>query len=170
VPEDRKTEGLLLPQSVRENLALPNLPRISHRGFLDRSGERRLVNDLIRKLQVRLRSPSQPVLRLSGGNQQKVAIAKWLSRRSEIYLLDEPTVGVDIGSKVEIYTLLGELAARGAGVIVLSSDLQELVGITDRILVLFRGRVTRELISSETTTDEVLSASTGALEGLRHVG
>jgi ABC-type multidrug transport system ATPase subunit len=77
---------------------------------------------------------------LSGGNQQKVAIAKWLSRHSEIYLLDEPTVGVDIGSKVEIYTLIGELAARGAGIIVLSSDLPELVGITDRILVLFRGR------------------------------
>ena len=94
---------------------------------------------------------------LSGGNQQKVAIAKWLSRHSEIYLLDEPTVGVDIGSKVEIYTLIGELAARGAGIIVLSSDLPELIGITDRILVLFRGRVIREFISSETTTDEVLA-------------
>jgi len=107
---------------------------------------------------------------LSGGNQQKVAIAKWLSRHSEVYLLDEPTVGVDIGSKVEIYTLIGELAARGAGIIVLSSDLSELIGITDRILVLFRGRVIREFISAETTADTVLAEATGSSEGQRHVG
>jgi ribose transport system ATP-binding protein len=116
-------------------------------------------------------APPDALLRtLSGGNQQKVAIAKWLSRQSEVYLLDEPTVGVDIGSKVEIYTLIGELAARGAGVIVLSSDLPELLGITDRILVLFRGRVVQEFISADTTADEVLAESTGSSKGLRHVG
>lgn len=107
---------------------------------------------------------------MSGGNQQKVAIAKWLNRHSEIYLLDEPTVGVDIGSKVEIYTLIGDLTERGAGIIVLSSDLTELIGITDRILVFFRGRIVHEFVASETTPDEVLAQSTGSSEGLSNVG
>ena len=107
---------------------------------------------------------------LSGGNQQKVAIAKWLSRQSEIYLLDEPTVGVDIAAKVEIYRLIGELAERGAGVLVLSSDIEELLGVTDRLLVLFRGRVTRQFISSETSPDQVLADVTGAYETLLHAG
>ncbi|AYG69600.1 MULTISPECIES: sugar ABC transporter ATP-binding protein [unclassified Rhizobium] len=170
VPEDRRGHGVGLELSVRENITLSSLGRYTRFGFLNRKRENDDTDELIKRLQIKTAGREALVGTLSGGNQQKVAIAKWLSRRSEIYLLDEPTVGVDIGSKVEIYSLIGELAARGAGVIVLSSDLQELVGITDRILVLFRGRVTRELISSQTTTDEVLSASTGALEGLRHVG
>ncbi|MFT4001360.1 MAG: sugar ABC transporter ATP-binding protein [Rhizobium sp.] len=169
VPEDRRGHGVGLDLSVRENITLASLRRYTRFGFLDRKRESDDADDLIGRLQIKTSGREALVRTLSGGNQQKVAIAKWLSRRSEIYLLDEPTVGVDIGSKVEIYSLIGELAARGAGVIVLSSDLPELVGITDRILVLFRGRVARELISSQTTTDEVLSASTGALEGLRHV-
>ena len=170
VPEDRRGHGVGLELSVRENITLSSLGRYTRFGFLNRKREGADTDELIKRLQIKTAGREALVRTLSGGNQQKVAIAKWLSRRSEIYLLDEPTVGVDIGSKVEIYSLIGELAARGAGVIVLSSDLQELVGITDRVLVLFRGRVTRELISSETTTDEVLSASTGTLEGLRHVG
>jgi ribose transport system ATP-binding protein len=155
---------------VTENVTLPSLARYSRFGFLNRRRERSDTEDLIKRLQIKTAGRDALVRTLSGGNQQKVAIAKWLSRQSEIYLLDEPTVGVDIGSKVEIYALIGELAARGAGVIVLSSDLPELVGITDRILVFFRGRLIRELDSSKTTTDEVLSISTGASEGLRHVG
>lgn len=170
VPEDRRGHGVGLDLSVRENITLSSLPRYTRFGFLNRKREARDTDDLIRRLQIKTGGREALVRTLSGGNQQKVAIAKWLSRQSEIYLLDEPTVGVDIGSKVEIYALIAELAARGAGVIVLSSDLQELVGITDRILVLFRGRLMRELVSSQTTTDEVLSTSTGAVEGLRHVG
>lgn len=170
VPEDRRGHGVGLDLSVTENITLPSLARYSRFGFLNRKRERSDTEDLIERLQIKTAGRDALVRTLSGGNQQKVAIAKWLSRQSEIYLLDEPTVGVDIGSKVEIYTLIGELAARGAGVIVLSSDLPELVGITDRILVFFRGRLIRELDSSKTTTDEVLSISTGASEGLRHVG
>jgi ribose transport system ATP-binding protein len=170
VPEDRRGNGVSLDLSVTENITLPSLSRYSRFGFLKLAGERRDTDDLIRRLQIKTAGGNALVRTLSGGNQQKVAIAKWLSRHSEIYLLDEPTVGVDIGSKVEIYTLIGELAARGAGVIVLSSDLPELVGITDRILVFFRGRLIRELASAETTTDEVLAISTGASEGLHHVG
>ncbi|RDJ11254.1 sugar ABC transporter ATP-binding protein [Rhizobium grahamii] len=170
VPEDRRGHGVGLDLSLSENITLSSLARYTRFGFLKRKRERSDTDDLIRRLQIKTAGRDALVRTLSGGNQQKVAIAKWLSRQSEVYLLDEPTVGVDIGSKVEIYALIGELAARGAGVIVLSSDLSELVGITDRILVFFRGRVVRELVSSETTTDEVLSASTGASEGLRHVG
>ncbi|MBB5575514.1 sugar ABC transporter ATP-binding protein [Rhizobium paranaense] len=169
VLEDRRGHGVGLDLSLTENITLPSLSRYSF-GFLNQKRERSDANDLIKRLQIKTAGRDAPVRTLSGGNQQKVAIAKWLSRQSEIYLLDEPTVGVDIGSKVEIYSLIGELAARGAGVIVLSSDLPELVGITDRILVFFRGRLIRELDSSKTTTDEVLSISTGASEGLRHVG
>ncbi|MGO4355009.1 sugar ABC transporter ATP-binding protein [Rhizobium sp. RAF36] len=170
VPEDRRGNGVSLDLSVTENITLPSLSHYSRFGFLKLAGERRDTDDLIRRLQIKTAGGNALVRTLSGGNQQKVAIAKWLSRHSEVYLLDEPTVGVDIGSKVEIYTLIGELAARGAGVIVLSSDLPELVGITDRILVFFRGRLIRELASAETTTDEVLAISTGASEGLHHVG
>ncbi|MBB3406439.1 ribose transport system ATP-binding protein [Rhizobium sp. BK316] len=170
VPEDRRGHGVGLDLSLSENITLPSLARYSRFGFLNLKRERSDTTDLIKRLQIKTAGRDALVRTLSGGNQQKVAIAKWLSRQSEIYLLDEPTVGVDIGSKVEIYALIGELAARGAGVIVLSSDLPELVGITDRILVFFRGRLIRELGSAKTTTDEVLSISTGASEGLRHVG
>ncbi|OWV80800.1 sugar ABC transporter [Rhizobium sp. R634] len=170
VPEDRRRHGIALDLSVAENVSLSSLGRFTRFGFLDRKRERREIDALITRLQVKTSGRNALLRTLSGGNQQKVAIAKWLSRHSEIYLLDEPTVGVDIGSKVEIYRLIGELAARGAAVIVLSSDLPELVGITDRILVLFRGRVAREFISSETTADAVLAESTGSLEGKRHVG
>ncbi|MGO7397400.1 sugar ABC transporter ATP-binding protein [Rhizobium ruizarguesonis] len=170
VPEDRRRHGVALDLSVAENISLSSLGRFTRFGFLDRRREQREVDALITRLQVKTNGRDALLRTLSGGNQQKIAIAKWLSRRSEIYLLDEPTVGVDIGSKAEIYTLIGELAARGAGVIVLSSDLPELVGITDRILVLFRGRVVREFISSQTTADAVLAQSTGSSEGHRHVG
>ncbi|WP_028747930.1 sugar ABC transporter ATP-binding protein [Rhizobium mesoamericanum] len=170
VPEDRRSHGVGLDLSLSENITLPSLSRYNRLGFLKRNRERFDVDDLVRRLQIKTSGRDALVHTLSGGNQQKVAIAKWLNRQSEIYLLDEPTVGVDIGSKVEIYTLIGELAARGAGVVVLSSDLPELVGITDRILVFFRGQIVREIVSSNTTTDEVLAASTGASEGLPHVG
>ncbi|MBW9113839.1 sugar ABC transporter ATP-binding protein [Rhizobium cauense] len=169
VPEDRRGHGVGLDLSVSENITLSSLERYTRFGFLNRTREGAETGDLIRRLQIKTSGRNALVRTLSGGNQQKVAIAKWLSRQSELYLLDEPTVGVDIGSKVEIYALIGELAARGAGVIVLSSDLPELVGITDRILVFFRGRVVRELISSTTTADEVLAVSTGASEEVRHV-
>jgi ribose transport system ATP-binding protein len=169
VPEDRRRHGVALDLSVGENITLSALSSFTRFGFVNRQRERRQTDALIHRLEVKTEGRDALVRTLSGGNQQKVAIAKWLSRHSEIYLLDEPTVGVDIGSKVEIYNLIGDLAARGAGVIVLSSDLPELVGITDRILVFFRGRIVRQFLSCETTPDEVLAQSTGSAEVLRHV-
>lgn len=170
VPEDRRGNGIALDLSVAENTTLASLARFTRLGFLDRAGEQAEVDRLIDRLQVKTNGRDALLRTLSGGNQQKVAIAKWLSRQSEIYLLDEPTVGVDVGSKVEIYKLIGDLTARGASVLVLSSDLAELVGITDRVLVLYRGKVVREFISSEATPGAVLAEATGSLEGRRHVG
>ena len=169
VPEDRRRDGVALPLSVKENTTLASLERFS-RGLIDRKAERGQTEDLVSRLQIKTAGIDALVRTLSGGNQQKVAIAKWLSRQSEIYLLDEPTVGVDIGAKVEIYRLIGELAERGAGIIVLSSDIDELLGITDRLLVFFRGRIARHVPSSETTPEQVLADVTGAEESLRHAG
>ena len=169
VPEDRRRDGVALGLSVTENTTLASLDRFS-RGLIDRGAEQRQTEDLVKRLQIKTDGIDALVRTLSGGNQQKVAIAKWLSRQSEIYLLDEPTVGVDIAAKVEIYRLIGELAERGAGIIVLSSDIEELLGITDRLLVFFRGRVTREFSSSQTSPDQVLADVTGAYETLRHAG
>lgn len=162
VPEDRRRDGVALDLSVAENTTLASLARFSRFGFLKKAGEKRQTEDLIERLQIKTEGPNALVRTLSGGNQQKVAIAKWLSRQSEIYLLDEPSVGVDIAAKVEIYTLIGELVERGAGVIVLSSDIEELLGITDRVLVFFRGRIVREFTSAGTRQEQILSEVTGA--------
>jgi ribose transport system ATP-binding protein len=106
---------------------------------------------------------------LSGGNQQKVALAKWLSRQSGLYILDEPTIGVDVGSKTEIYGLIGDLVERGAGVLILSSDLPELLGLADRILVMYRGEISREFEAASATAAEILAEATGAAD-MRNVG
>lgn len=170
VPEDRRRDGVALDLSVTENITLASLDRFSRAGLLDRAAEKRQASALIERLQIKTDSADALVRTLSGGNQQKVAIAKWLSRQSEIYLLDEPSVGVDIAAKVEIYTLIGELAERGAGVIVLSSDIEELLGITDRVLVFFRGKISQDFISAETRPEQILAELTGANETLRHAG
>lgn len=170
VPEDRRRDGVALDLSVTENITLASLDRFSRAGLLDRAVEKRQASALIERLQIKTDSADALVRTLSGGNQQKVAIAKWLSRQSEIYLLDEPSVGVDIAAKVEIYTLIGELAERGAGVIVLSSDIEELLGITDRVLVFFRGKISQDFISAETRPEQILAELTGANETLRHAG
>jgi ribose transport system ATP-binding protein len=165
VPEDRRAHGVATALSVRENITLASLARVSRFGLLARRRESALVQRLVAALTVRTHSSETPVRHLSGGNQQKVALAKWLSRDSLVYLLDEPTVGVDVGAKVEIYKLLDELVRDGASVLLFSSDLIELLGITDRVLVMKRGRVVRELVSRETDTQSVLAWATGAREG-----
>ncbi len=172
VPEDRRGQGVALDLSVAENTTLSSLGRFSRFSFLARRAEKAAVQALIQRLQVKTSGPDALLGTLSGGNQQKVAIAKWLSAQSEIYLLDEPTVGVDVGSKAEIYALINELAEKGAAVIVLSSDLPELIGLSDRILVFFRGQVIRELSAASVTPDQLLAEATGShiREELAHVG
>ena len=170
LPEDRRGQGVALDLTVRENVALASLRRLTRFGFVQRRREAAEARELIERLQIKTTSAEAPVRSLSGGNQQKVALAKWLSHQSEIYLLDEPTVGVDIAAKVEIYTLIGELAERGAAVLILSSDLPELLGLSDRILVMFRGRITGEFRPAETSADALLSHASGSTEPLRHAG
>jgi len=162
VPEDRRAHGVAPALSVRENTTLASLARFSRFGLLARRRETSTVQRLIEELAVRTSSTETPVRHLSGGNQQKVALAKWLSRTSSLYLLDEPTVGVDVGAKTEIYRLLDRLARDGAGVLLFSSDLIELLGVTDRVLVMARGRIVRELVSREADSQEVLAWATGA--------
>ncbi len=170
VPEDRKTEGLIIQLPVRDNLALPNLGLIAHGGLLSRDRERRLVNGLIQKLQIRLRSSRQTLLRLSGGNQQKVAIAKWLPQDPDIYLLAEPTRGIDVGTKQEIYRLMRELTAAGAAIILISSDTIELLGLCDRVLVMYERRPVALLASDDVTEENVVHAAVaGYMDGRAQV-
>ena len=169
VPEDRRGRGVALSLSVAENTTLASLGRFSKGGFLQRVSERKEVDRLIKALAIRTPSRDASVRTLSGGNQQKVVLAKWLSRQADLYILDEPTVGIDIGSKVEIYRLIGDLAARGAGILILSTDLPELIGIADRIIVMYRGQVIRDGPASATSADGVLAAAIGS-EEVRNVG
>ncbi|MCF5505180.1 ATP-binding cassette domain-containing protein [Pseudomonas syringae] len=169
VPEERRSHGVAPALSVLENITLASLGRFSRWGFLEGAAQARESERLIDELAIKTHGHESAVQLLSGGNQQKVALAKWLSRHSSLYLLDEPSVGVDIGAKVEIYRLIARLAEGGAAVLVLSSDLPELIGITHRIVVLHRGRVAGEFDSKTTDSDELLACATGASEG-RHSG
>ncbi len=162
VPEDRRAHGVALGLSVRENTSLASLERYSRGGFVSRARERRSVDALINELSIKTPGGDALVRQLSGGNQQKVAVAKWLSCQSHVYILDEPTVGVDIAAKVEIYGLLNRLAGEGAGILLLSTDLLELVGVCDRVHVIYRGRMVGEFSGETLDSDRLLAASAGA--------
>jgi ribose transport system ATP-binding protein len=159
VPEDRKTEGLLVPRSVQFNMSLPSVPVLSRRLLtVNRTREAALAYDLMARLQVKAASVHQTIRRLSGGNQQKVALAKWLAMEPRLYLLDEPTRGIDVGTKREIYALLRKLADSGAAILMTSSDTMELVGLCDTIVVLFEGNVVTVLEGDDVTEENVVRA------------
>lgn len=162
VPEDRRAHGVAMDLSVRENTTVASLERYSRAGFLRHRAERAAVDDLIKALAIRTDGREALVRQLSGGNQQKVVLAKWLSRRSRVYVLDEPTAAVDVGAKVEIYHLLNHLAGEGAGILMLSTELLELIGACDRILVMYRGRIIDAFDAAATSDDELLASITGA--------
>jgi ribose transport system ATP-binding protein len=161
VPEDRKHDGLVLEMGVRENLSLATLERDQNWGFLGRAKERALCEEMIPAMRIKTPNTEQPVQFLSGGNQQKVVIGKWLATRPKVLLLDEPTRGVDIGAKQEIYRLMEELAASGVAVLFVSSDLEEILGMSDRTLVLHEGRLSGELLRSELSEEAVMQLATG---------
>ncbi|NLH16829.1 MAG: sugar ABC transporter ATP-binding protein [Phycisphaerae bacterium] len=140
--EDRKQQGLFLPRSIRYNISLPRLESVSRAGIVNRFRERKVCDEFVQSLSIRCSGLEQPVGQLSGGNQQKVVIAKWLLRDCEILIFDEPTRGIDVGAKFEVYRLLSDLAARGKAVLFISSDLKELTAVCDRIAVLSAGRLT----------------------------
>ena len=157
--EDRKADGLLLGMSVTENVSLACLDTVTSCGFLLPGRERELVGRFVDRLAIRTPSLHQQVRHLSGGNQQKVVLSKWLATEPKVLLLDEPTRGIDINAKKEIYTLVDELARRGLGVVWVSSELPEILAIADRILVLAEGRITREFLRGQATEEGVLHAA-----------
>ena len=163
VPQERKIEGLLLQKSVAANLSFAILRQISRlMGFIDRKAERRIVGDAINRLKIRAMSDSQAVGQLSGGNQQKVLLQKWLLTQPAVLLLNDVTRGVDIGTKTQIYAIIVELAASGVGIILYSTDAHELVELAHRVIVMIDGRITAELAGEELTAEGIVRASTRA--------
>jgi ribose transport system ATP-binding protein len=158
IPEDRKTEGLMLPMSVRDNLSAAALGRVSHFGVIDRSRQDTLVAEMVNLLDIKVSDSEVAVGTLSGGNQQKVVIAKWLMNKPRIILLNDPTRGIDVGTKQEIYRLLRRLADGGAAILFYSTDYDELIGCCDRVLVMYDGCVRRELAGPD-ITERVLVAT-----------
>ena len=161
VPEDRKRQGLVLSESGRRNTSLPVLNRLSRFTWLDQERERELVAEHFHLLRVRTPSIDASVAGLSGGNQQKVVLARWLAAQAKILILDEPTRGVDVGAKAEIHALIAELAAKGAAVLVISSELPELLAVSSRILVLRAGRLVGEMPAAGATQDGLLRLMAG---------
>jgi ABC-type sugar transport system ATPase subunit len=143
--EDRKSQGLVLGRSVQENFSLPNLNRFASWGFLHGRRETAAFDSYVDRLQIKVTGRHQAAATLSGGNQQKVVLAKWLERNAEVVIFDEPTRGIDVGAKYEIYLLINRLAAQGKAVLLISSELPEVLGMSDRILVMHDGRITGEI-------------------------
>jgi ribose transport system ATP-binding protein len=161
IPEDRRVEGLVLDMDVTENVTLARLKSFCLGGIIPKvSEEKRHASDLVDTLSIRTPSLSQRVKYLSGGNQQKVVLGKWLSKEAKVFIFDEPTKGVDVGAKREIYSLMGDLVREGAAIILISSDLPELLALSDRILVMHRGETTGELSRDEATGEKVLYYAT----------
>ena len=165
LPEDRHQEGLVLDFTIAQNVTLPILPRLFPWLLVRRSTERAVARDHTAQFNVRMTGVDQLVGALSGGNQQKVVLAKWLASGPRILILDEPTRGIDIGAKVEVHRIISELAASGLGIILISSDLPEVLAMSDRILVLHEGRITAEIPHDRATQERVMFAATGNVGG-----
>jgi ribose transport system ATP-binding protein len=161
ITEDRKAQGLVLGMSVRENTTLAHLTAYAKNGFVDRRAESAVTVREIEELRIRTPSAEQRVRNLSGGNQQKVVLAKWLIGEAKVYLFDEPTRGIDVGAKAEIYALMVELLRRGAGIVMVSSELPEVLGMSHRVLVVRDGTIRAEFARGEATPDKVIAVATG---------
>jgi ABC-type sugar transport system ATPase subunit len=160
-PEDRKRQGLVLSMTCAENASLAALPELTRGGFIQRAAERNIVAGFFDQLRVRTPSMDAPVAGLSGGNQQKIALAKWLARNCGILIVDEPTRGVDVGAKAEMHALLDDLACKGAGVIVISSELPEVMNLSRRLCVMREGRLAGELARADFTEESIMRLMAG---------
>jgi ABC-type sugar transport system ATPase subunit len=156
LPEDRKEQGLVLSLAVRENMVLANLDQITRLGFVKLGEERDWVQQYVDRLDIRTPSLEQRAVNLSGGNQQKVVISKWLMLQPKILIMDEPTRGIDVGAKAEIYNLMDQLAHSGVGIIMISSELPELLAMSDRVVCMAEGRVTGTLERDDATPERVM--------------
>jgi ABC-type sugar transport system ATPase subunit len=161
LPESRK-QGLLMRRSIAENVCLPHLRELSHVGVIDGSQERQRTRAIVKQLDVRAEDVGLRVSKLSGGNQQKTMFAKWLLTPPRVLLIDEPTRGVDVGAKHAIYQIIDSLARGGLGVLLISSEIEEVLGLADRVLVMRNGRLAGDFTGAEMTEDAVLNASFGA--------
>ena len=164
IPEDRKAQGLVLGSSVAENLGLATMSSTSKLGLVDRKGQLERASEVAEKLRIRMADIKQPIRDLSGGNQQKAVFGRWVLAGSKVLLLDEPTRGVDVGAKVEIYNIINEVTAKGGAVLMVSSELPEVLGMADRILVMSGGRIAGELPAEGTTQDDVMALAVSQIE------
>ncbi|MEH6948745.1 sugar ABC transporter ATP-binding protein [Bacillus sp. JJ634] len=161
ITENRKDEGLILDFSVRENIGLPNLGSFAPNGIVKANEEKQFVEMMVKRLSVKTASPETIIGNLSGGNQQKVVIAKWIGTSPKVLIMDEPTRGIDVGAKREIYELMNELTERGLAIIMVSSELPEVLGMSDRILVIHEGKIAGELARQEATQEKIMALATG---------
>ena len=162
IPEDRKRHGVILEMSIRENTTMPCLKRISKKGVLSTAREDEVTERYRKELLIKTPSINQYVKNLSGGNQQKVVLAKWLAMNPEVIIFDEPTRGIDVGAKQEIYEIMNDLANQGKAIIMISSDMEELIGMSDRIIVLCKGRMAGSLSKNEISQEAILMKAAGA--------
>ncbi|MDR3336932.1 MAG: sugar ABC transporter ATP-binding protein [Treponema sp.] len=160
VPEDRKKDGLCVKMTLAENITMPSLDIISKWGVILRHLESKKTNEMVRNLKIKTPSIEQYVRNLSGGNQQKVVVGKWLMRNAQVVIFDEPTRGIDVASKIEIYNIINELKRNGIGVMIVSSELPEVLGMSDRVIVMCNGRITAELNTLQTNQEEILHYAT----------
>jgi rhamnose transport system ATP-binding protein len=167
VPEDRRQQGLVMDMSVQQNVALASLGRLRKAGLIRASAERALAADWAARLKIRYAKLTDPVAMLSGGNQQKVVLAKWLGRKPSVLIVDEPTRGIDVATKAEVHRLLAELARAGVGILMISSELPEVLGVSDRILVMREGRLMAEFTHADASEEAIMSAAMGQLRAAR---
>jgi ABC-type sugar transport system ATPase subunit len=160
VPEDRRGEGLVLLNDVEFNIGLANVRNLVKGIHVKKSAWKELVQEYVSKFSIKITSPQQKAGRLSGGNQQKVVLGKWLAINPKVIILDEPTRGIDVGSKAEIYSIINDLAAEGAAIIIVSSDLPEIINMCDRTYVMSEGHVTGELSAEEFSQEKIMTFST----------
>ena len=161
IPEDRQQQGTILPMNIRENITLPVVDRLADGPFLNRRREEELTQEFGRRMEIKASSWEQPAASLSGGNQQKVVLAKWLATRPQILIMDEPTKGIDVATKARVHEFISQLAAQGLAIILVSSELLEILGMADSVLVMHEGRVTARFVRGEATEERLIRAAMG---------
>jgi rhamnose transport system ATP-binding protein len=161
VPEDRQRQGLILPMTVRDNITMAILESLTRLGFVSRNSEERIARNYVDQLKIRTPGLTQLAMNLSGGNQQKIVVSKWLASSPKVLILDEPTRGIDVGAKAEIHRLMGELAQQGLGILMISSELPEILGMSDRILVVRKNAIAGEYLRGQATQEQIIATAMG---------
>ena len=159
IPENRRDDGLVTTMTIKENAQLTIMNQLSKRGFINKKKTDEVMQEMIKAYAIKIGKPDDMILTLSGGNQQKVVIAKWIGNHPEVLLCDEPTRGIDVGAKAEVYAILREIASQGIGIVMVSSELPELLSLCDRILVMHEGKMTGEIMREEATEELVMKCA-----------